>query len=84
MVFRLIAYKSVANTIAKICSQSPFNEAFLPVKTNATIPIVPINVPISCLFVNFVLNTKNPIMMLKIGVKLFSIPASPEDIPVSA
>ena len=84
MVFRLIAYKSVANTIAKICSQSPFNEAFLPLKTNATIPMVPINVPISCLFVNFVLNTKNPIMMVKIGVKLLSIPASPEDIPVSA
>ena len=54
IVVKLIAYNKVARTIDRMCSQSPFNDAFLPVSTSAIIPTVPINVPSICLLVSLV------------------------------
>lgn len=84
IVVRLMAYINVARTTAQICSQPPVKDALLPLWTKAMIPNVPITVPINCLLVNFVLKTMNPITIVKIGVKLFNIPAKLEEIPVSA
>jgi hypothetical protein len=47
-------------------------------------PIEPINAPNNCMAVRRCAKIKKPKIIVKIGVKLFIIPAKPEEIPVSA
>lgn len=82
MVFTLIAYISVANKIAAICVQFPVNATWLPEYIRSTMPIVPMNIPKICDFPSLFPKMINPIITVKIGVKLLSIPANPDVSPV--
>lgn len=85
MVFKLIPYKKVARTIAKE-GKSPWLfvvvESWL--RTSKVIPQNPIIVPSSWYRLILLEKNKYPTSKVNIGVKLFMIPASPEEICVSA
>lgn len=84
IVFTLIAYRSVAINIAAICVQFPVNATWLPEYMRRNIPIVPINIPIICDLPSLFPKTMKPMITVKIGVKLLSIPANPDVNPVWA
>lgn len=67
-----------------MCDQSPVKDKSFPSRIRKKTPTVPIPIPRSWIFVKRSPKMTNPISSAKMGVKLFIIPANPDEIPVSA